>query len=833
TQGDALIENGPTLTFSVAMMPMDGENTSTNSRAIAGGDPSFYDDWIDTQNRFRVLFFAQPEEDNTATNSWKTSHSKNNYVFLFESEARWVEKLPADADGNLCWRVVVPLYQVGQPDAYFDQQTDGTKFYKDYDEYWRDIREVLRKCDFKVAILANHPGPKEKGGGPDWGIKDSYMNGKNNDDKRTTNKVTANWKTINDLHHCTEDATLFGRSWASGKDAYSMIFGKNSSNQNSNQLGPYTDWVIQRAMLYGDGFGGTFNSKETARVWIRNRWNPNLEYNDDTDPDIAYKPLYRGYRNLWYLWNFGGCAEDNALPIEYLCEITNSDNNVAEWEGRNGKHLREWITGIGNGNRMTALTEGDVSKDTKSYLRFSPGSATAVVRDAGNGKKYYGIRMNGNSQFTFSLRSHGSILVTYKGNPPASNDVKTPTSPINLGWDTTGDITPDHTKEPNKTWDAGNGIYTMGWYIKNQAEEKDVWITADNGTEIYQIEFVRDEYLYLTDREGVTPSTENPIPMYGVQNFTKLGTGDNTFFPEGSTFDLTAGVAKEDSYNGKSYAGKSIALIRSVAKIEVLIPRSLGIPKHVLMRSLNRHSRCEPVDVQTPTNELWLHHDQYDMEENLCEWELIQSYGPFYNPAKSDDVTENNAYRKQLSWYWGSWEEWGWDFSKGMTNITLPTSVPVTGSWKKEDGYPHVFNPYINRSDFAYFIDVSDYYADQFYHYVLYMGDNTVDAPTDHYKARSRPMVPHVEIRFDHRYPQATMVKTNDDTNLEDNDCYRFYFVEKGFAKGAYDEATGKPTVPATKWDQSDGDYEKNAQMTKQHWPIMRNHVYHFEIKGV
>ena len=831
TQGDALIENGPTLTFSVAMMPMDGESTSTNSRAIAGGDPSFYDDWIDTQNRFRVLFFAQPEDDNEATNDWREDHYNNNYVFLFESEARWVEKLPADAQGNLCWRVVVPLYQVGQPDAYFDQQTDGNKFYKDYDEYWRDIREVLRKSDFKVAILANHPGPKEKGGGPDWGIKDSYMNGKNNEDGETTNKVTANWKTINDLHHCTEDDTYHKRSgydgsssYSSDKDAYSYMMGDKTKSSTSddapygNRLsaGPYTDWVIQRAELYGDGLNGdTFNSKETARRWIRDNWRPALEYNDDTDPNIAYKPLYRGYRNLWYVWNFGGCAPDNALPIQRICSTTvpkKEVNNayIDEWEDRNGRNLREWIEKAGNGNALGAYESSGSSVDKKSYLKISSGG-TAVIQEI-NGKKYYGVK--GAAQFTFSVRSHGTIFVTYEG-----------TTAPNLGWTTNGaELTPDESKEDNTEFTQdGKVLKTRGWYIKNQAEEADAWITGSSNSTIYQIEFVRDEYLYLTDREGVTPSTENPIPMYGVQNFTKLGTGDKTFFPEGSTFDLTAGVTKEDSYNGKSYAGKSIALIRSVAKIEVLIPRSLGIPKHVLMRSLNRNSRCEPVDVQTPTNTLWKTHDQNDMATNECEWELIKQYGAMYDNGNGD--TNNN--RQVLSWFWGSWKSWGWQF-KGENGNTY------TGNYMKTTSdYPHLFNPYINRSDFAYFIDVSDYYADQFYHYVLYMGDNTIDATTNHYKRSGRPMVPHVEIRFDHRYPQATMVATNDDINLEDNDCYRFYFVEKGFAKGAYDEATGKPTVKATEWDKNHGDYEKNTTMTNQHWPIMRNHVYHFEIKGV
>lgn len=746
---DQIIANGPTLSFDVGL---NGFDNGSGSRAIASGDPTYYEDWIDTQDKFRVLFFLDLSDAPEYASKLSGKYGKD--IFLFESTSRWANQIGTDSQGNIQWHVVVPLYQIGEENI-------------EYKDKWEEIRNLLRKYPFKVAILANHPLPKTKGGGPNWTVNDSFLN-----------SDATKWKTINDIHHSVEDATYQSRSsnTDSNKDSYSHVM------ENRTYMGPFQDWVIQRAVKYGDGFGGSFNSRETARKWIRDRWHPALKYNEDNDPEIEYEPLYRNYRHLWYVWNFGGGATNNAYPYSKLSSV---NENLDEWEERNGKNLREWIENAGNGNTLSSMsrTEGE----NTNYLNFTSSGATAYVETQSDGKKYYGVNMTANSKFTFNMHSHGTIFVTYIGTGSTSvNGKKSDGGTMSISEQGTS-------SEKDK---YGNTITTDWYYIKVMEDPHDVNVQASSGTKILQIEFVRDEYLYLTDREAVIPSTEQPIPMFGMQSFDKL----EGFWEEGSTFNLSDGGT-----GTKKYAGKKISLIRAVAKVEVLIPKTIGVPKHVYMRSLNRHVRCEPIDVQTPTDLLWKDHD------NGCEWKDIQDFGAMYNRG---DLTNAN-YRQIISWFWGSWLDWGWKFV-GNHGTQRPNGSP-------NNRYPHLFNPYINRSDFASFADITDYYSDGYYHYVLYMGDNTIDAPTDHYKTSSRPMVPHVEIRFDRRYKGVSTVTTNTDINLEDNDCYRFYFTENGLAC-AYG------TIGKTGYDQ---DYERNTTYTNKHWPIMRNHHYRFTIKGI
>ena len=87
-------------------------------------------------------------------------------------------------------------------------------------------------------------------------------------------------------------------------------------------------------------------------------------------------------------------------------------------------------------------------------------------------------------------------------------------------------------------------------------------------------------------------------------------------------------------------------------------------------------------------------------------------------------------------------------------------------------------------------------------------------------------MVPHIEIRFDQRYAATAKIATNSTLNLDDDDCYRIYITEGGIASGARD-ANGVSTIAKTGY----GNYEKNPNYLKEHWPIIRNHVYRFTVR--
>lgn len=774
-----------TLTFDIGVPPMDADG-APKSRAIFYGNPTYYEDWINTQDGLRVLFFITKREKTGSKYVQGKYEDGNNLVvvdpvnplkdyFLFESTSRWASQLPYDDDNNLRYRVTVPVYQIGDEES-------------EYREYWKQIRDLLRTYDFKVAILANHPDNNVL-----WTIKNSILMAPDIDD---LSKAGDNLRTINDIHHSMANSNYVSTS-GNRKDAYAMLVDNKHLMDGTATMGPFIDWVTARSSLYGDALGGTFTTEDEARTWIRDYWRPQLIYNEDTDPDVDYTTLYHNYRHIWLYWNFGGAAPDNGLPYS-----TKSTRNpyINEWETRNGSLLRDWITTAeANGGKLTDLntnSNGSSKNDGTMGLTFKPSAAKAVITSGSNGKRFYGVRLpkqasapsstSVNDCFFCKINAEGKVVVRYVNNGG--------TIAVRYG-STTASVT-----NTNVTYN-GLSMTEALFTVPVNDEPLQVYIYATNGeATVYDIEVTQDRYVYLTDREGILPSSDHPIPMYGVQKFDKL----DGFWDEGASFDLTNGGSDD---NGNTYNAKTIFLLRAVAKIELLIPKSLGVPKHVYLHSLNRFVRCEPMDLAVPTEELWKDH------ETECEWRMIQERGPMYNSSGAYVADE---YKKKLAWYFGNWLEWGWDFN-GYTQYKP--------DYAKDGPFPRLFNPYIGRADCAAFIDVTEYYNDHYYHYLFYMGENTIDAPSAYNGAGSSPMVPRIELRFDDRYAATSKIAPNTDLNLMGNDCYRIFFCEGGIASGARD-ANGASKISKTGYNS----YYTNSTYMKEHWPIIRNHIYRFTV---
>lgn len=778
--GGAGIDGGPlTLTFTVGVPAMGTDGKEPGTRAIFYGNPVYYEDWIDTQDGLRVLFFLRKREKTGSKyveGQYADDHqfvaidSKNPLkdYFLFESTSRWVSQLPYDEDGNLRYQVTVPVYQIGNEESQ-------------YREHWPRIRELLRTYDFKIAILANHPE------GLSWDINNSVLSAPDIDNLATATGL----KTINDIHHSVPD-NQYSNGSSGRKEGYQMLVDDKNKINGLGTMGPFIDWVIMRSKLYGDALGGTFDTRVTARTWIRDYWRPDLKYNENTDPDIDFELLYHDYRHIWSYWNFGGSAADNALPYSEKSKI---NTHIGEWEERNGRYLRNLVTKVGNGGTMTELStapDANGKNDATMPLVLHPSGSKGAILSASNGKRFYGVTIPALSSapssetakdcFQFKTNTKGTITVAY-----IANGGTLALKGTNI---TTNAVT-------TRTINGTTISFAEFYYGENKPQT--VYLYSSKGSPtVLDIEFAEDEYIYLTDREGILPSSDHPIPMYGVQKFGKL----QGYWDEGASFDLTAGGADDD---GVYYNAKTISLLRAVAKIEVLIPKSIGVPRHVYMRSLNRNVRCEPTDVSTPTDLLWKDHD------TECEWKAIQNRGTFFTGSGTYTADD---YKTKLAWYYGAWLDWGWNFN-GMSYKPSTSAGP----------FPRIMNPYINRSDFAAFIDVTEYYNDQYYHFLFYMGENTLDASSNYQGSGGSVMVPHIEIRFDERYAAGSNVAPNSGFNLDDGDCYRIYFTEGGIAKGARD-ANGVTTIPKDQY----ANYERNSTYLKEHWPIIRNHVYRFTV---
>lgn len=713
-----------------------------------------YENYIDTKDMLRVFFFDE----------WGR--------FLFGAIDRTVTPLP-NTDKTYNWYVRVPINYI--------VDRDGNSFDVNI------IREYLRNHSFKIAVLANWPnkdveiktedsyddeGNKIEGGviqvkdEPLWGYNESILN-----------PNSKNVKNINDLHHLVEDgkynddATTYGFAMQDGK------------------MGQLTDWVKMRDMP--DGLSGSFSSKETAETWIK----------ENLNPDGSVKLHH--YDRLWQEWNFGGNASDNYIKY---------DSFATEWENRNGQNLRNWLQ-----DNWKALTS-DNTIDNLFFKATTKSNSYARIIYVDRYNKYYGIQMPPAEDLgTENYINVNNPSRTPKGylrfNAPATGQLRirygsSDGSRVYLKVQLASDIAKeDNTNSTfrEKIWDLSIDDEDKDVFLFFYSDPNDASKKSGNGV-IYEIEWVCRKYLYDTNREAIEPSSQNPIPMYGVQDFPALG----TYWDEGSTIELS------NDYPELSYKGKSINLIRALAKIEVYIDKKLGNLSHIYMRSMNRTSRCEPMDVETPINiDTW----NFSHTNGTCEFFDIQNYGPTYNS------TRTNNYSSFLSWFYGSWANAKWYVTtrtddNGNINLTnskgwdFPYEMPL-----KVGGlsYPHIFNPHINRSDFCRFIG-TPIEAGDYMKYVMYMPEKIIDDPNTVGDMTSIPKVAHIEYRFDNNSPYH-----NTDSNLDDDDCYRLYFTDYNNSSAAIHQVT-----------QKDGykEYEQNNANLKEQFPILRNHVYQFFVGG-
>lgn len=243
--------------------------------------------------------------------------------------------------------------------------------------------------------------------------------------------------------------------------------------------------------------------------------------------------------------------------------------------------------------------------------------------------------------------------------------------------------------------------------------------------------------------------TNYPIPMYGVQSFGKIEK-----WIEGVPFNLSdfTGATDEDH----EYGYKNIALLRSVVKLELVVPKTIKVDYCALAYS-NIYARCEPMDVWTPTEDLW-EKQGHDVSTN-CEWFTLKKYarmvekgtgtggvagtgtlennkGTVGTSLNTDDEYNFNAYRRRLSWFYGAWLEKGWPFNGVYdTNAGTYTNGHSSGrevvqSLIDEQGAsPRIFNPCIQRNQYVLVDEENIYdFNDSNNHYVVYTGErNSID----------------------------------------------------------------------------------------------------------
>ena len=733
---------------------------SMQSRVGSIGDNNFedYEDYIDA-SKIYILFFTEEDE----------------LIKMFSSDI--LSLLPVKSTNDTYsknWSVHIPISKIN----------DG-----------EDFAQKLRDDNFKIAVLAN------------WDTLPNIDKGDN----------------IDVLHHQSNaDKEPYYKD-EKKREIYQFLY---KGRDSKGKMGNSTNWVQNN--------DDRFSSVESARANIRNSWNPNLEKNSKTG-----NFQYKRYTDLWFLWNFGGAdniesdfsSENNnkAYADEGSSNALKYPKWAGEWENRNGNHLRSWINEDLEKDQIRELVSNDDidANNDINYLSFSTVSGAKAVKNessAGSGKYYYGVNLpaiypsgaetdnnytrfdpsTDRGAFSFIARATGTLFITAKNTGNFIPDGKARLT-AQVGY--TG------TKYDFKYENVGE-VVILSEKVSITGNDAPVYIfnrkdnTYQNDIEIYQIEYIQDEYIYNADRSGVKPSTNQPIEMYGIQKFGALG----NFWPKGTSFDLSNynKVGPEYDYYG------TVPLLRSVAKIELKIPRALG-PQYVYLRSPNRKSRWEPLDISSNTNDIWEDFGTNSSEHpGACEWYTIRGQVPFYDGAskKTSEVQASN-YQEKLAWYYGAWANEG-----KLGEVTVPKrdfGWKVNYSQKTSRDYPKILNPLIERSDFVEFIPAPD--EGIYKRYVLYVGEKYVDDPNEVGKSKemetSKPKICHIEFRLG----------TDISTNLDDNNCIRIYFIEGGHDK---DFQMSSLTFESNQdWENL---YEQNATYLVKHWPIMRNHVYSFTV---
>lgn len=376
---------------------------------------------------------------------------------------------------------------------------------------------------------------------------------------------------------------------------------------------------------------------------------------------------------------------------------------------------------------------------------------------------------------------------------------------------------------------GGSGVYSFIMLNPKENEAKDNGKIKQPSNEKDEIEFTNrmgalSTWTYKPD--GKTnyyfhPNYSQGIPMYGVQVFDPIPD-----WKEGSPYNVSA---KHTGQSGELIR-KNIYLLRSLVKIELIIPRQMedknGKMKDITVSSAslrfsNVMARCEPLDVATPMERIW--HNEHESNNDPCEWFNIQEYGPIINKKVEDDTNGQGSalvLQDRMAWFYGAWRDW-WHFNMGKSGVTGLEDVGSFDRYSTKP-YPRIFNPVIQRNDDA---NIAECLVDNddSYHYVIYTGERNINDPTQFGQTDSYKVYNAKSVYF--------MFKANDVDYIVPLCNYATGSLASTFKFDPNLDSTGTATQEgSTKkfWDQMG----KSTNPDDWNYAFLRNHVYTFTIRS-
>lgn len=314
------------------------------------------------------------------------------------------------------------------------------------------------------------------------------------------------------------------------------------------------------------------------------------------------------------------------------------------------------------------------------------------------------------------------------------------------------------------------------------------------------------------------------IPMYGVQVFNPI-----TNWTPGTPFNISENQKGQDN----SYYGKTISMLRSLVRLELLIPKEINgkktIIKNAQLFNSNVMARCEPIDVATPTNLIWSTDNCSGSGAYPCEWTYIQAKGPLITTAtfNNEDAGKGeagttvsfetlNKYKKKfvdkLAWYYGAWRSW-WDFN----DPSYPNLNPDFGSGP----YPHVLNAVVQRNTSPSIMEciVPD---NTYHHFVVYTGERYINDPTNFRNFKmSETKVCYFSFNI-----------TYEESSSTDGKQY-----EVAICDYKNNSVINKYLGSGDIFNKNNGTYYSDMADSQDpncwNWALLRNHVYRFTIQKI
>lgn len=480
-------------------------------------------------------------------------------------------------------------------------------------------------------------------------------------------------------------------------------------------------------------------------------------------------------RDVWRDWNF-----TNGNKVKY-----NTENpKVSDyWSHQNRVLLNDKMPESGSFENLDGLSFiGSMILNKDGTIRISSSAPST-----GFGTDYFKLRIKGEGTLHIISDNMPQVISTTPGD--GKRTVLKPT---------------EYDAVPNELTEV-DGLFEYIFRFDPQTDEYlDARIYGDMN--VYEIYSINSGDVYVTDRISEVPTTDYLIPMYGVQEFEPIRPfiEPNTLF---SLSDINTNVCK----NKEEYPYKKIYLLRSLAKIELLVSKEVHDynPSHIALRSINRSARCEPLDVWTPTEILWegLSYKGKTFDGVDEEIANIKKYSYFYDGESTGAID----YKKKQAWFYKAWEidkNWDWNKSENSDNNQL------VNYFDNDSEYPRILNARVDRGDFTHF-NYTGQTSDGYYRYIAYMPEKYIDDPNMQGNLKTIPKVAHIEIRFE---------DLNDNVSLTSHGAYRIYFAK-------YNEEGDPFNGLDNRMNYDDYITAHPKETLGTLYPVIRNHIYRFTVQ--